>query len=300
MRVLVTGAGGFVGGHMTAFLRGTGAGVCTAPHRNLRGGFLAVKVLLKKLKPDRIIHLAAQSSASLSWNAPRETILTNVLCELNILEAARQAGLSPSILIAGSSEEYGLVQPEEIPIKEKTPLRPLSPYAVSKIAQSYLAYPYHRVCGMRVIRARAFPHTGPGQRADFALSSFARQIALIEAGRQRPVIETGNLGVVRDFTDVRDVVRAYWLLLEKGKSGEVYNVASGRGVALKEIIRIYQKHAKVKFRLHRDPKRVRPLEPAVVVGDASRLRVRTGWKARIPLERTLADLLNFWRNQIGP
>ena len=307
MRVLITGAGGFVGGHMSVFLREKGVRVYGTAHRQAAGGNIrcdltdpkAVRALLKKIRPDRIIHLASQSSATLSWKEPRETMSANIFCALNLLESARLAGVSPSVLIAGSAEEYGWVRPDEIPVKETAPLRPISPYAVSKIAQDFLSYAYYRARGLGVIRARAFWHTGPGQRADFALSSFARQTALIEAGRQKPVLKTGNLDVVRDFTDVRDVAKAYWLLLEKGIPGEVYNVASGKGVSLKEIVRFYQKHARVKFRVRRDEKRVRRLEPPVVIGDASKLRKATGWRPEIPRETTWMDLLNFWRNQIG-
>lgn len=259
----------------------------------------SVTTLFKKVKPHRVVHLAAQSSASASWDKPYETVRTNILSELNLFEAAREGSIQARVLVAGSSEEYGYPESGEIPIRESAMLRPLNPYAVSKIAQDYLAYAYCRGIGLKTIRARAFNHTGPRQGATLAVSSFARQTALIEAKKQKPVIETGNLNIVRDYTDVRDVVRAYWLLLEKGTAGDVYNVASGKGRRLEDIIRFFYDESAVKFSVHRQSKRLRSSEPPVIIGNAIKLRKRTGWKPLVPFETTLKDILNYWRQPIA-
>src|SRR5688500_14550069 len=187
----------------------------------------SVHKLISAVRPDRIFHLAAQSHVPTSWNSPSATLQDNILGQLNIFEAVRQAGIDPLIQIAGSSEEYGMVYPDEVPMKETNPLRPLSPYAVSKVAQEMLAYQYYQSYGVKSIVSRGFNHSGPRRGENFVDSSFARQIALIEKGAQEPVIHVGDLSSKRDFTDVRDMVRAYWLLLEKGKPGEVYNIGSG-------------------------------------------------------------------------
>jgi GDP-4-dehydro-6-deoxy-D-mannose reductase len=195
----------------------------------------------------------------------------------------------------GSAEEYGPVGPEEMPIREDAPLRPASPYAVSKVAQGALALLYGPAGGLRVVLARPFHHTGPGRGEAFAESSFARQIAEIEAGRQPPVLKVGNLEAVRDFADVRDVVRAYWMLLEKGAAGAAYNVCTGRGRRIRDLLDRLLAASSARVEVRVDPERLRPSDVPAQVGDPSRLRAATGWEPRIPLERTLLDLLDDWR-----
>jgi GDP-4-dehydro-6-deoxy-D-mannose reductase len=198
----------------------------------------------------------------------------------------------------GSAEEYGPVRGEDLPLRETTPLRPASPYAVSKVAQSALAVLYGPAGGMRVVTTRTFHHTGPGRGEAFAESSFARQIAEIEAGRRAPVIRVGNLDAVRDFSDVRDVVRAYWLLLEKGAPGAVYNVCSGHGRSIRELLDILLACSSARVDVQIDPERLRPSDTPAQVGDPSRLLTATGWTPRIPIEQTLRDLLDDWRERI--
>ena len=218
---------------------------------------------------------------------------------LYLLEAVRSGAAAPRILAIGSADEYGLVSPHEAPLREDAPLRPASPYAVSKVAQGYLALQYALSPGLHVVRTRTFHHTGPRRGEQFAESSFARQLAEIEAGQRPPRLEVGNLEVVRDFTDVRDVVRAYWMLLDRGVPGEVYNVCSGRGVRLAELLERLIALSERRVEVHVDVSRLRPVDAPILIGDPGRLRAATGWEPGIPLERTLADLLDYWRERVG-
>ena len=191
------------------------------------------------------------------------------------------------IQIAGSSEEYGLVLPDEMPIRESNPLRPLSPYAVSKVAQDMLAYQYFRSYGMKTVRTRGFNHTGPRRGDVFVSSNFAKQIASIEAGLQEPVIRVGNLDAVRDFTDVRDMVRAYWLAVTKATPGEVYNLGSGRGITIRALLDLLIGMSDAKVEIEIDPERLRPSDVEVLLADSSKFHAETGWEPVIPLETTL-------------
>ena len=254
--------------------------------------------LLGEVKPERIFHLAAQSYVPSSWNSPAETITTNVIGQLNVFEAMRELGLDAAIQIAGSSEEYGLVHPEETPITEDSPLRPLSPYAVSKVAQDMLAYQYFRSYGLQAIRTRAFNHTGPRRGEVFVTSNFAKQIVDIEAGLREPVMYVGDLTPERDFTDVRDIVRAYWLCLEHCTPGEVYNVASGKAYRIQEVLDILLSHSDVDIEVRQDPTRLRPSDVPLLLGDNSRFVDATGWQPEIPFEQTAKDLLDYWRERV--
>lgn len=317
MRALITGVTGFVGGHLAEFLstqkevevHGIGRNREKAVrlkkilpgitfHAIDLSDFNLTKAIIGKVKPDRIYHLAAFSSVAESLASPAKTLLNNIRCETNVLEAVRQLDLRPRIHIAGSSEEYGAVK-RAGRLRETDPLRPSNSYGISKVIQGALAEQYGRSHGIPVLRTRAFMHTGPGQDSRFAMSSFARQIALIEAGRNEPLLHTGNLNLTRDYSDVRDIVRAYWLALEKGAPGEVYNVCSGRGFNLKKAIQIYRKKARKKIRVLRDPALVRSGEPARIVGDPSKFMKKTGWVPQIPMEKTLSDLLNYWRKEVA-
>jgi len=317
MKVAVTGASGFVGGHLADFVRREAPGVelvgIVRPHggavtpassglRLLEADLAdpaAVDAVLSETRPDAIVHLAGQSSPQQSWLDPGGTLRSNVLGVVHLVDAARRHGLLPSLLVVGSAEEYGQVAPREIPLTETSPLRPASPYAVSKLAQGLLAVECGGAAGMRVVRTRTFHHTGPGRGEAFAESSFARQIAEIEAGLRPPVINVGNLEAVRDFTDVRDVVRAYWSLLEKGGGGQVFNVCSGRGRRIRELLDTLLGLARVEVEIRVDPERLRPADVPVLVGDPSRLIALTAWEPRIPIETTLQDLLADWRRRVG-
>jgi GDP-4-dehydro-6-deoxy-D-mannose reductase len=317
MRVLITGFTGFVGSHLADYLVARGDVEVFGVHRwrsrleNVEhlGDQVrrvecdmhdagTVRHVLRDVRPDRIFHLAAQSYVPTSWLTPAETLSVNVLGQVNLFEAIRDLDLPARVHIAGSSEEYGLVLPHEVPIREESPLRPLSPYAVSKVAQDMLAYQYWKSYGLHVVRTRGFNHTGPRRGEVFVTSNFARQVAEIEKGLREPVVWVGNLDSVRDFTDVRDMVRAYWLALERGEPGEVYNICSGRGYSVHQVLEILLALAHVKVEVREDPARMRPSDVTLLLGDCSKFRGATGWEPTIPFEVTLKDLLEYWRTRV--
>lgn len=315
MRVLITGLTGFVGSHLADYALAHEADVYgsikwrskTDNIDHLTGQLNLIEcdlkdlssatVMVREAKPDVVFHLAAQSFVPTSWHAPGETLSNNILCEVNLFEAVRSNGIDPVILVAGSSEEYGLVEPDELPVKETAPLRPLSPYAVSKIAQDFLGYQYYRSYGLKIIRMRAFNHTGPRRGDVFVESSFAKQIAEIEAGKRKPVVYVGNLEAKRDYTDVRDTVRGYWMAVKMGRPGEVYNLASGRMWAIKEVLDLLLSMSTASISVEVDPQRLRPSDVPFLCGDSSTFRAMTGWKPEIPFEQTLRDLLDYWRSK---
>ncbi|MDF2721388.1 MAG: NAD-dependent epimerase/dehydratase [Paenibacillus sp.] len=314
MKALVTGISGFVGSHMAEFLLKQNVEVTgTIRHRSrmdhikhlndiqlveceLRDPF-SVENLIEEIKPDLIFHLAAQSFVPTSWNSPIDTIHNNVAGQVNIMEALRRYDLPCKMQVACSSEEYGHVEPDETPIRETNPLRPLSPYAVSKVAQDYLAYQYYKSYGLHIIATRTFNHTGPRRGENFVTSNFAKQIAEIEKGKRPPVLYVGNLSAKRDFTDVRDVVRAYWLALEKGKPGESYNIASGSCCTIREMLDLLLSYSTINISIQEDPTRLRPSDVEILLGDYSKFHQETGWKPEIPFTTTMQDLLQYWRDQ---
>lgn len=259
---------------------------------------VSLQKCLAEVRPHWIFHLAAQSFVPTSWVCPAETFAINAVGEINLFEAVLNLKLSPRIQIAGSSEEYGFVNPDEVPMKESNPLRPLSPYAVSKVAQDLLAYQYFQSYGLETVRTRGFNHTGPRRGDVFICSNFAKQIVEIEKGVRKPVIYVGNLEAQRDFTDVRDMVKAYWLSLEKGESGDVYNIGSGKTYRMQEILDILLSLSKASVTVEVDPKRLRPSDVPILLSNSLKFRSLTGWKPEIPLEKTLQDLLDHWRERI--
>lgn len=258
----------------------------------------SVKNVIEKIRPDRIFHFATQSYVVISWHAPHETLATNILGELNIFESVREFKINPFIQIAGSNEEYGLISKNELPVKETNLLHPLSPYAVSKIGRGLLSYQYYNNYGLNIIRTRAFNHTGPRRGEVFICSNFAKQIVLIEKGRQKPIIYVGNLEAKRDFTDVRDIVRAYWLALEKCMPGEVYNICSGQTREIKEVLDILLGLTGENIQIKQQPDRLRHSDVRVLQGDSSKFKKVTGWKPEISFETALEDLLNYWREKV--
>jgi GDP-4-dehydro-6-deoxy-D-mannose reductase len=258
----------------------------------------AVRGVIRAVQPDKVFHLAAQSFVPTSWTAPAATLTNNIVSQVNLFEAVRDAHLDPVIHIAGSSEEYGLVYPDEAPITEGNPLRPLSPYAVSKVAQETLALQFFRSYGLKCIVTRGFNHTGPRRGQVFATSSFAKQIAEIEAGKRRPVIDVGDLDSRRDWTDTRDMVRGYWLATERGEPGEVYNVGQGTCIAVGEMLDILLSHSQVKIAKEQDPSRLRPSDVQLLWANVDKFKKATDWEPMIPFDQTMADLLDYWRERV--
>src|SRR3989338_9046035 len=254
--------------------------------------------VIDEVKPNYIFHLAAQSYVQSSWASPANTLEVNITGSVNLFEAVRKSGINIPIQIACSSEEYGKVLPNEIPIKETNPLRPLSPYAVSKLAMDYLGYQYFESYGLKVIRTRGFNHTGPRRGEVFAESTFAKQIVEIEKGKKEPVVHVGNLDAKRDYTDVRDMVKAYYISVKKCHPGEVYNIASGSVWRIGDVLNLLLSMSKVKIEVVQDETRMRPSDVEVLIGDSSKFRAETGWKPEIPFTKTMEDLLNYWRERV--
>lgn len=312
-KVLITGADGFVGRHLAAFLseeigadvlgldlrppRDAGPwekcefGVCDILDREL------VYSHINKFQPDYIFHLAAQSSVHHSWEDPQLTYNIALSGQANVFDALRATGKDAVIHVACSAEEYGRVREDELPIGEEHPLRPASPYALSKVMQDYHAVFCHQAYGMKAIITRAFNMTGPGQAPEFVVSGFARQIAEVEAGERDAVIRVGNLEARRDFSDVRDLVGAYWLLVQKGKPGEAYNVCCGCDRSIREILDMLLSMSRVPIKVEVDPNRLRKADIPVLRGDNSKMRELVGWVPTFSLEKTLADVLDWWRER---
>ncbi len=378
MRVLITGITGFAGSHLAEYLLSMGGGKSdraevygTVRHRSpldnisgiidrislIKGTDIrdahSVEAAIKQSEPDYIFHLAGQSLVPASWVSPVDTLETNVIGTVNLLEAVRRSERHPVIQIAGSSEEYGCpprvpvrdgwvrdrpVSSEELergswknspmgikmschkitdeehdfeinsspesklvfklPITEDFPLLPLSPYGVSKVAEDLLGFQYHKSHGMKIVRTRAFNHSGPRRSESFVASNFAKQIAEIEKGKRNPVVKVGNLEAMRDFTDVRDVVRGYWLAASRGKYGEVYNICSGKAVSIQTVLDTLRMQSTAQFEIVKDKERMRPSDIPVLQGSCSKFMRQTGWKSQISFSQTMGDLLDYWRGKI--
>jgi GDP-4-dehydro-6-deoxy-D-mannose reductase len=312
-KILITGITGFVGSHLAEYLLSLNMEVYGTVKRRSRLDYIegiknkikliecdiidsySVENAIRDAQPDYVFHLATQSFVPSSWRSPLETMHTNIDGTLNVLEAIRKLDIDTKIQIAGSSEEYGMVYSDEIPIKEGNPLRPLSPYGVSKVAADLLGYQYFKSYGIKVVRTRAFNHTGPRRGEMFVTSNFAKQIAEIEKGLKEPVIHVGNLDAQRDFTDVRDIVKAYLLAIEKGEIGDVYNICSGNGRKIQEVLDILLSLSNKKIKVQQDPNRMRPSDVELLVGGSNKFREKTGWKPDISFEKTMKDLLEYWR-----
>ncbi|MBK5256523.1 MAG: GDP-mannose 4,6-dehydratase [Vicinamibacteria bacterium] len=313
-RILVTGAAGFVASHLGEMCAGrddlelVGMQRPTSVTRILPRGFgggveadlldqEGLKGAVAAARPDTIIHLAGQSSVHESYRNPGDTLLANILGTQHLLFAAEKAQVR-RVLVVGSADEYGDVQAENVPLREDRPLTPRSPYAVSRVAQGALCSEFARRKTVEIVRTRTFPHTGKRRGAVFAESSFARQIAEIEIECAEPVIHVGNLDAIRDFSDVQEVIRAYLLLLSKGENGVVYNVCSGKGIAIRAVLDSLITLSGVKVEVRIDPSRLRPVDLPVLIGDPSRLRDAVGFAPSGNLEGALADLLADWRDAV--
>lgn len=312
-KILITGATGFVGKYLVDYIAKNsqdkvyGTYISDSPDKRDQIEFVKIDLnneqdvqnMVGEIKPDYVYHLAALSSASDSFKHPKETIINNVSVQVNLLEAIKKHELKETkILIISSAEIYGMVDPKDLPINEKTELNPTNPYAVSKITQDFLALQYYLAFNLKTFRVRPFNHTGPGQRPDFVVSAFAKKIAEIEKGKREKVMTVGNLETKRDFTDVRDIVEGYAAVMEKGKIGEVYNMGSGKSHKISEILEIFISLSTEKIEVKEDPSLFRPFDDPDLVCDADKIKKDTGWEPQIPLNKTLKDTLDYWRNII--
>ncbi len=316
MRAFITGISGFVGSHLAEFLlRATDweiAGTVFGQADNIShirdelriypadlSRFEVVSFLLEDCQPDLIVHLAAQPLPSLSHYDPWPTLETNARIQLNVLEAVRRLELPARVLVVGSSEEYGLIYPDELPVKETQPFRPMNPYGVSKITQDMLGLQYYLSYGVDVVRVRPFNHIGPGQRLGFVVPDLSKQVAEGEAGLRERIIRVGSLDVSRDFSDVRDVVRAYYLALTQGRAGEVYNIGSGRARSVRSILEGLLRLSRTPLEYQEDAERVRAVDVPLIEADCSKFCAAVGWEPQIPFEQSLQDILDFWRARVA-
>ena len=316
MRALITGVSGFAGSHLADYLIshtdlevwGTDISGNDRNIAHIREDLDVVvgdmsqpdvaSDILTRAQPDYVFHLAAQAFVPASWRDPWQTIANNIRAQLNMLQALVKSGDRPRMLIVGSADEYGMITPDELPITEAAPLRPYSPYAVSKIAQDMLGYQYFASHDLPIVRVRPFNHIGARQSSAFVTSDFAKQIAEIEAGSQEPKLQVGNLEAKRDFTDVRDIVRAYHLALEYGEAGEVYNLGAEQAYSIREVLDMLLAVSQVEIEVVPDPARLRPSDVPVVVSDCGKFRQQTGWRATVALRESLLEVLNYWRERI--
>jgi GDP-4-dehydro-6-deoxy-D-mannose reductase len=315
VRILITGVTGFVGPHLVDYLTTvvsdakiwglvwtTDGGAAPETVITVPGDLTEISSLIDALeesRPDVVFHLAAASSVASSWSRPGRFLEINAVGTVNLLEAVRTLGLSPRIVVSSSAEVYGTVPPDQQPIQESCPLRPVSPYAASKAAQDLLTAQYFLGFGLPTVRLRLFHHTGPRRPPQFVASSFAHQIVRIEKGLDAPRLAVGNLEAVRDFSDVRDIARAYWMAANDGRPGEAYNVCSGHGVRIREVLDLLLGKAQIAVETEVDPARLRAADIARLVGDRGRFTEATGWRPEIPIEQTLEDLLEWWRGEIS-
>ena len=312
MKILITGGAGFIGSHLADFLLEKGfkdvymeywSGDSLENVEHLEGKIKMFKLDIRdtervrekiaEIRPDIIFHLAAQSYVTESWKCPKRTLETNIIGTFNLIDAVIKENLDPVVLSVCSSAEYGITEKDEVPINEEKKFRPISPYAVAKIAQDMISYQYHKSHSLKIIRVRFFNIIGPRKKDD-ACADFAKGVAEVEAGKTGS-LKVGNLEGIRDFTDVRDAVNALWTLYEKGKAGEVYNVCSGKGVKVGDVVGMLVKNARTGIKIERDKSKFRIIDDPLYIGDNSRIR-KLGWKPCIPLEKTLQDTLDYWRN----
>lgn len=318
MRILITGITGMVGSHLAEYILANhndadvhGMIRWRSPLDNLHGIENNVSLhqgdlrdlssligVMEACRPDRVFHLAAQSYVSFSFQAPSDTLTVNTVGTANLLDAIRHIGLSPRIQLCSSSEVYGQVEEKDLPISEAAPLRPASPYAVSKVGEDLLAQQYHLSYGMDIVRTRMFTHTGPRRGPVFAEAAFAKQIAEVEAGIRPNPIRVGNLDSVRTFSDVRDAVVAYWQLLEHCPAGAVYNIGGDRTATIGEMLDMLKGMATTRIEHEIDPALLRPSDVTMQIPDTAKFRSATGWQPTIPLEQTLTDLLNYYRDRV--
>lgn len=309
---LIIGAAGFVGSYLIKELyAGCGMQVFATklPHEQLEVEGTAVYnldilnkedivKLLFEIRPDFIFHLAAQSSVGVAWKNPCLTVDVNIKGAINVMDAVRELYYKPRVLLIGSGEEYGHIRPGETPIKEENLLRPGNIYAATKACQNMIGSIYAKAYDMQLMMVRAFNHVGPGQAPIFVVSDFCKQVAEIEKGLREPVMRVGNLAAKRDFTDVRDVVKAYAKLVQMGEAGETYNVGRGHAIAIEELLQLIVSKSSARIKVEIDPAKIRPVDVPIIEADITRLHELTGWEPQIPLEQTIQETLDYWRAQV--
>lgn len=313
MKVLVIGGAGFVGDYLINHLAddcGWSVAVTKLEHENIENEHIisvhnldildkeSILKLLQDIKPDYIFHLAAQSSVSLSWKNPSLTVDVNIKGSVNLLEAVRELNYKPRIMLIGSGEEYGHILPSETPIKENTITRPGNIYAATKACQNMLGKVYADAYQMDIVMVRAFNHIGPKQAPLFVFADFCKQVAEVEMNLREPIMMVGNLSAKRDFTDVRDVVRAYSLLIQNGVPGETYNVGSGTAIAIEEILQRILSYSNADIEVKIDGNKLRPVDVPIIEADIQKLQDCTGWERTIDLDKTIMDNLEYWRDTI--
>lgn len=307
MKALITGVNGFVGKYLSKYLIDKGYNVYgTVIEDDVQMDNVNIKKMnllnkkevnetIKSINPDYIYHLAGQSAVGLSWKEPTLTMNVNINGTINLLDAVRENNIDTKVLIIGSSDEYGVIKPEDCPIREEKRLNPASPYAISKMAQEEISKLYVSSYKMNLIMVRAFNHIGPMQGKNFVVSDFASKIADIEKGAE-PVIRVGNLEAYRDFTDVRDIVHGYVMLMESGKIGEVYNIGSGNAYRVQEILDILLSLSNTKIKVEIDPEKLRPSDVPIIQCDNSKIKAHVNWVPQYDIKNTLKDTLDYWRN----
>ena len=317
MKALITGISGFAGSYLAEFLINKGYEVFgtfydKSTFSNLNGCIDKIKIfkcdirnynnlkkIIEKVRPDEIYHLAAISFVPNSLRDPKLTFDTNLCGTLNLYQSIIELKINPKILFVGSADEYGIVNENDLPIKEDCTLRPINPYSISKVSADFLSYFYFKDYNLNIIRVRPFNHIGPRQSPEFVCSIFAKQIVEIEKGLKKPIIKVGNLEAKRDFTDVKDMVKAYQLAAQKGESGEVYNICSENAILIKELLDKLLKMSQRDIAVKQDLKRLRPSDVPLLKGDCSKFKRRTGWEPKIAFKKTLEDTLKYWRDKIS-
>lgn len=305
---LVIGAAGFVGSYLIQEMCANNieAFATKLPHEKFENPNTkvfdldildkdAIVALLFELRPDYIFHLAAQSSVGLAWKNPGLTVDVNIKGSLNVMDAIRELFYKPRVLLIGSGEEYGHIRAGETPITEENALRPGNIYAATKVCQNMIANIYSKAYDLELMMVRAFNHIGPGQASMFVVSDFCKQVAEIEKGLRAPVMKVGNLAAKRDFTDVRDVVKAYILLIQMGIPGETYNVGRGNAKEIQEILNLIVSMSRAEIKVEIDSNKIRPVDVPIIEADITKLNQLTGWKPLIPLEQTIQETLDYWR-----
>jgi GDP-4-dehydro-6-deoxy-D-mannose reductase len=319
--ILITGISGFVGGHFTQFLLKNKSafdihGVSRSEpawnfiqdtesvlhsisfHQCDLLNSAKIHAIIQEIQPEYILHLASFSSVAQSWRSPLTSFLNNTNAFHNIIEAVRLQGLKTRILSIGSSEEYGIVLPGDLPLTEKKPILPENPYAVARVSEEYLAHVYAKGYNLDICCTRSFNHIGPGQSDQFVVSSMARQFAEMVVQRKKPLIKIGNGSIVRDFVDIDDVILAYDAILSKGNAGEVYNVCSGKGSSILDIVEGLSRLTGIPVKVEQDPDLIRPVDNPMLIGSYMKLHNDTGWKPAIPLEKSLEKIYGYWLNKL--